>query len=486
MLFKGQSVVTHRFSLSVVRTVQVQRRRGKTAAMTSPSRDERRAVRLESAFREEQRRSLALGARMMVVVLAVVFVWINIENGLPAALFFYPFLFAFAGLLLAPYLLDRAGRAADWHQYLFTALWVTLFTFVVLIPNPLDRFDFPVQFRLQFGNETYLFLIVIGAAFTYSVRLVLWTGFVAAAVWSVAVGLIYMRPDTAGEISNPGWAAMSEPQRLAAIASPYRVDVGKWVREALLLLFSASIVAAFVWRSRSLVLRQAAAERERANLSRYFSANMVDELAQSDDPLEETRSQEIAVLFADIVGFTGLTGEMAAAEVIGLLREFHERMADAVFSHGGTLDKFLGDGVMATFGTPRVAADDATRALRCAQTMLDTVAAWNQSRTAAGRQAVRIGVGVHYGPVIIGDIGSAQCFEFAVVGDTVNVASRLEHLTRALEVDIVASDAVVERTRRESGDGNDGITGLRPIGDQEIRGRRGAIGVWVGNATPRT
>ena len=450
--------------------------------MDSPSRDERRVERLESAFREEQRRSLALGVRAMAVVLAVVFVWVTIENGLPASFFFYPFLFASAGLLLTPYLLERTGHSADWYQYLFVVLWITLFTFAVLIPNPLDPLDFPVQFRLQFGNEIYLFLIVVGAAFTYSVRLVLWTGFVAAAVWSVAVGLIYLRSDTIGETSHAAWVAMSEAQRLAEIASPYRVHVGKSIRVALLFLFSASILAAFVWRSRSLVLRHAAAERERANLSRYFSANMVDELAQSDEPLEETRSQDVGVLFADIVGFTQLTSEMAAADVIGLLREFHERMADAVFSHGGTLDKFLGDGVMATFGTPRVAADDATRALRCAQTMLGTVAAWNQRRVAMGRVPVRIGVGVHYGPVIIGDIGSAQCFEFAVVGDTVNVASRLEGLTRTLGFDLVASDAVVERAHRESGEANAGIAGLRPIGNQEVRGRRGAIGIWVGDA----
>lgn len=447
--------------------------------MPRNKRDERRAERLEAAFRDERHRSLALGARTMVAVLAIVFVWVNIENGLPAALFFYPFLFAFSVLLLAPYLLERAGRAADWQPYLLTTLWVSLFTVTVLLPNPLDDLDFPIQYRLQFGNEMYLFLIVTGAAFTYSVRQVLWTGFVAAFVWSIAVAAIYVRPDTLGDLPDAAWRAMTQAQQLEAISSPYRVHLGKWVREVLLLLFNAAIVAAFVWRSRTLVLRQADVERERANLSRYFSANMVEELAQSDEPLEETRSQEIAVLFADMVGFTRLTSELEPRAVIELLREFHERMAEAVFTHNGTLDKFIGDGVMATFGTPRIGADDASRALQCGFAMLAAVRAWNAERRERGRVEIRIGIGVHYGPVVVGDIGGAQRFEFAVVGDTVNVASRLETLTRALGVDLVASDAVVERARSETGDSESPLAMLRSIGDQEIRGRKEPVGVWV-------
>src|SRR3954468_19811428 len=147
-----------------------------------------------------------------------------------------------------------------------------------------------------------------------------------------------------------------------------------------------------------------------------------------------------AVLFANIVGFTRQCEERPPAEAIDLLRGFHRRMEQTIFAFGGTLDKFLGDGVMATFGTPRPGSRDAANALGCARAMLAEIDAWNRDRRARGQAEVRIGIGVHSGPVVLGDVGSRRHLEFAVIGDTVNIASRLESLTRQLEVTIVISE----------------------------------------------
>lgn len=450
--------------------------------MPLESRDERRNRRLEGAFAEEQTRTLALGARVMVAVLAIIFLWVNVENGLPAALFFYPFILAFGVLLLAPYLLQRAGRRADWHAYLFPLLWVALFVIVILVSNPLDTFRFPLQMRLGFGNEVYLFLIIAGSAFTYSWRVVLWTGFVAALVWSIAVALIYGRPETIGEIAPAVWTSMSVDEQLAHVSSPFFVHTGKWVRQVLVMLVSSWIIAGFVWRSRTLVYRQAEAERQRTNLSRYFSANLVDELAQSDYPFEETRAQDIAVLFVDIVGFTSLAAVQSPQQVIALLRDFHERVSAQVFAHGGTLDKYIGDAVMATFGTPRPGPQDATAALRCALAILATQTQWNCERQAAGVAPLAIGIGVHYGPVVMGDIGGGARFEFAVVGDTVNVASRLERMTRELGASLVVSDALVQRVRSEDAEAAELLATLVVVSDRAIRGRSESMHVWLGGA----
>ena len=107
---------------------------------------------------------------------------------------------------------------------------------------------------------------------------------------------------------------------------------------------------------------------------------MVEELARTDAPLGQVRRQDVAVLFADIAGFTDASANQPPEDVIALLRDFHGRMAKAVFAHEGTLDKFLGDGLMATFGTPRAGADDARRALGCARDMVVAVADWNRTR----------------------------------------------------------------------------------------------------------
>lgn len=133
-------------------------------------------------------------------------------------------------------------------------------------------------------------------------------------------------------------------------------------------------MAAAVWPARRLVSTQATAEREQANLSRYFSPNMVEELANTDEPLGAVCRPAGGMLFTDIVGFTGMSEHAPPEEVIGLLREFHGHMENCVFHNGGTLDKSLADGVMAIFGTPRNGPRDAANALACAHAMLDKIA----------------------------------------------------------------------------------------------------------------
>jgi PAS domain S-box-containing protein len=222
-----------------------------------------------------------------------------------------------------------------------------------------------------------------------------------------------------------------------------------------------------------------ATERARANLSRYFAPNMVELLAASDEPFGPARHQDIAVLFVDIVGFTRLCSESPPDAVFALLREFQKRMAACVFAASGTLDKFTGDGMMATFGTPEAGERDATRALRCALAMRREMTAWNATLRAVGSEAIAITIGLHFGPVLLGNYGSEQRLEFAVIGDTVNVASRLESLARPLGADLVVSDTLVEQVRAESGAEVPELAGLALLGPQLIRGRARPVSVWT-------
>ena len=163
--------------------------------------------------------------------------------------------------------------------------------------------------------------------------------------------------------------------------------------------------------------------------------------------------------------------------MIALLRDFHRRMADRVFAHGGTLDKFLGDGFMATFGTPHPRPDDAERALACARDMAAAIAAWNRERGSAGEPPVRAGIGLHFGPVVLGDIGDERRLEFPVIGDTVNVASRLEEMTRELGVDVVASDEIIAQARQGGAAGI--FEGLEQGARTAVRGRDDPIAIWT-------
>ena len=160
------------------------------------------------------------------------------------------------------------------------------------------------------------------------------------------------------------------------------------------------------------------------------------------------------------------------------LREFHALMEQEVFGHSGTLDKYLGDGLMATFGTPFVGQADAINALRCAQAMMAAADRWNNRRNTAGEPPIRVSFGLHYGPVVLGDIGLTR-LEFAVIGSTVNTASRLEALTRALDCALVASDDLVRQARAELDSAEAAFRPLMARPPQTIRGLEQPIAIWT-------
>jgi adenylate cyclase len=226
--------------------------------------------------------------------------------------------------------------------------------------------------------------------------------------------------------------------------------------------------------------QRAAAERARNNLSRYFSPNLVEMLAARDEPLGAVRRQTVAVLFADIVGFTSMAEQMMPEAVVRMLREYHERMTALIFACGGTIDKYIGDEIFAVFGVPEATVEDAANALKCADMMLMALECWNEERETRGEPRLAIGIGLNYGPAVLGDVGSEHSFSFTVIGDTVNTASRLQRLTRSLETPLVVGNALVEAVN--SGGSNNAAalaSQLRDRGEQALRGRSGAVKIWI-------
>jgi adenylate cyclase len=225
---------------------------------------------------------------------------------------------------------------------------------------------------------------------------------------------------------------------------------------------------------------RAAAERARNNLSRYFSPNLVEMLAARDEPLGAVRRQTVAVLFADIVGFTSMAEQMMPEAVVRMLREYHERMTSPIFACGGTIDKYIGDEIFAVFGVPEATVEDAANALKCADKMLMALECWNEERETRGEPRLAIGIGLNYGPAVLGDVGSEHSFSFTVIGDTVNTASRLQRLTRSLETPLVVGDALVGAAN--SGGSNIAAALVRQLhdrGEQALRGRAGAVRIWT-------
>jgi adenylate cyclase len=328
--------------------------------------------------------------------------------------------------------------------------------------------------ELRFGNFVYFYVLLVGLAFSYQPKLVIWGGIAGSIAWAIVVAWISMQPDTI--LTLPVDLTVNSVVLRASITTFVDLDIP--IRDIVVFLITAALLAAVVARSRDAVRRQASLERERGNLARYFPPATVDRLARQDAALAQVREQDIAVLFADLVGFTNWAERHAPHEVIGLLREVHARLEEEVFRHHGTLDKFIGDGLMATFGTPDPGPRDAVNAISCLKSIVTDFDAWNERRKTRNKAPIQIAVGLHYGPVVVGNIGTDRRLEFAVLGDTVNVASRLEALTRELRVAAAISGAAAEAARNAAPDeADDLLGGLVDHGPVTLRGRDHSVDV---------
>jgi len=366
--------------------------------------------------------------------------------------------------------------------------WITLAFFafdaavlvVALIPgNPFINDPWPVQANLRFHSFPFFFVFLCLTALTYSPRLVIWMGAFIATAWGIGNFLVFRLPESRSLLDySLQFSGPTGADKLAFTLHPHYFSLAQPIQDIFIVLVAAAILATAVWRTKRLVERQVVTTQERANLARYFSPGMVEELAGTDTPLGAVRSQNVAVLFADIIGFTTLSEKLPPESVIDLLRDFHGRMAREVFAHDGTVDKYIGDAIMATFGTPHAGKRDATNALACARAMLTSVDRWNQERAGGGQPPIDIGIGLHYGAAVMGDIGDERRLEYAVIGDTVNVAARLESHTREVKAPLVVSDEAVEAVRSEDGDG-DPLNGLRKGQAASVKGRVGKVPVWT-------
>ncbi len=183
-------------------------------------------------------------------------------------------------------------------------------------------------------------------------------------------------------------------------------------------------------------------------LERYLPPQLVDELRRSKATLlPGGRRQFVTMLFADIRGFSRISESMSPEQVVEILNDYLSSMTDVIFRHEGTIDKFIGDAVMTTFGAPVQRDDDVVRAFRAARDMIFALDEFNH-RHPELRSRLEIGIGLHSGEVIAGNIGSAKRLDYTVIGDNVNLTSRIEGLTKHYGCRILATAAVVEGLRK--------------------------------------
>jgi len=173
----------------------------------------------------------------------------------------------------------------------------------------------------------------------------------------------------------------------------------------------------------------------RVQLQRLLSPNLVDQIVKGKLHLEQAgTNRDVTMLFADIRGFTTMSERHTPEEMVRTLNQYFEVMVDVLFNYGGTLDKYVGDEVIGLFGAPVALPDAPARAVRCGLAMQEALAEFNRVRVQEGVEPIHVGIGINTGPVIAGAIGSRRTLQYTVIGDAVNVASRLCNAAKAGEV----------------------------------------------------
>jgi len=251
----------------------------------------------------------------------------------------------------------------------------------------------------------------------------------------------------AGAVSAVGWLVLVFYAALADPSMPITRDYVRYMTSSAILLggefdkvitivLVTIILAAALRRGRGLLVRSVTEQTAARELGRFFAPEVANKIVGSSHEVRagQGEQREAAALFVDLRDFTSLAMTLTSGELIALLSEYQARMVPIIQRHGGSIDKFLGDGIMASFGAAMPTSTYAADALRTVDELAEAARQWASARRLAGWPTPHVGMAVAVGPVIFGAIGDDSRVEYTVIGDTVNLAAKLEKHTKVERV----------------------------------------------------
>ncbi|MBU45386.1 MAG: adenylate cyclase [Spirochaetaceae bacterium] len=363
-----------------------------------------------------------------------------------------------AAFMAFRYFLNRGTPVPMSHRFANAFIETSIPTFMILAFTDLV---YPLEALYSPPTYAYFFFIML-STLRLQYRLSIFTGIVAAVQYAALV--IYFQP----ELSNYQVSANATLETGVALAMP-AFHIAK-----VFMFIAAGVVAGYVARElRQGFLESLGSVEERNRVIEMFGAHVspevVDKLLEQKTDLE-SETRHVCVMFLDIRNFTAFSEQRSPAEVVRYLNQVFDFMIDCVNNNRGIINKFLGDGFMAVFGAPISDGRDSRNALQAALDILEALDKWNSSGMIP---ETRIGIGLHAGDAVTGNVGSSRRKEYTIIGDTVNVASRLEQMNKKIGSRLLVSDTV----RRDAEQAGLEFT-YQEIDPIQVRGRQEPVPVF--------
>lgn len=365
---------------------------------------------------------------------------------------------AYLGFTLIRLSMSYRTRLPGWVLGLSVIVDITLL--IALIWSFHLDYNQPPSFSLKTPTLLYVFIFIALRTLRFEARYVLLTGLAAALGWGcMIVYVLYSDPED-----------MMITRDYVTYLTSNSILLGAEFDKIISILVVSGILALALRQARGVLVRSLAEQDAHRELSRFFSPEIADQIAHSEERVQagEGEARDAAILTTDIRGFTKLSQSLPAREVIAILTEYQARIVPIIRRHGGTIDKFLGDGILATFGAAMPSETYAADAMRAAQDVLVDTKAWAEERAAAGATPLKIGVAVTTGRVIFGAIGDESRLEYTVIGDPVNLAAKLDKHTKVEKVRSLTTAAAYDLAGKQ---------GYRPAGRKRLRKARAVDGV---------
>ncbi|MEH6497507.1 MAG: adenylate/guanylate cyclase domain-containing protein [Sneathiella sp.] len=322
------------------------------------------------------------------------------------------------------------------------------------------QYEQPASFYLKSPTLLYVFIFIALRALRFEAGYVLLAGASAAIGWMTLLGYAVFFDDGMSDITRD----------YVVYTMSHKILLGAEFDKVISIVVVTLILALVIVRARKLLINSVAQATAAEDLSRFFSPEIADQITHSESWIEPGtgESRTAAILHCDLQGFTKLSMERPANEVISLLAEYQSRMVPVIQRHGGTIDKFLGDGILATFGAAVSTDHYAADCLRAMEDLVDEAQLWSRDREADGKIAMTIRFTSAVGPIVFGAVGDDSRLEYTVIGEPVNLAAKLDKHAKDEKANAVTTRGAVDTAQ---------LQGYSPRANLETRKNRTVDGV---------